>query len=380
MHTEGKFVMDKHCQQIIKQDIGLSSSGIEKTAEKQAPPEWKVYFEGSFWGHHGRDHSGTEIQIGRQFQWAGRQWMIPAVYSCGKGLVIDFCMRVETEEIKTFIKKWNLSLENDTCECFTEEQQLEMELDNPLCLDFNPQPELNGRQLQASHSCAVSHNPFLPEGAVRKSEAKRVISHYNLSSADGWTIYRKAFSWGNRRRPKIKTLSLTMKQRLEAFPGPHFRVSTPGDTFSFTHPANGQEYTLTVQEIMQQAIEEKHVCSDKWEYPANYTVMSYTLSPEPEEAEGGITVSDCEDSDKPEEKGVLSDSFVSTAGSPTAAIGMIGGADGPTAVIFGSNKRGKIRTAYSALHFSPVQDIEWRITFHRRQFKEGRFSLLPEEN
>ena len=29
-------------------------------------PEWKVYFDGSFWGHHGRDHAGKEIQ--RPFQ------------------------------------------------------------------------------------------------------------------------------------------------------------------------------------------------------------------------------------------------------------------------------------------------------------------------
>lgn len=26
-------------------------------------PEWKVYFDGSFWGHHGRDHAGKEIHL-----------------------------------------------------------------------------------------------------------------------------------------------------------------------------------------------------------------------------------------------------------------------------------------------------------------------------
>lgn len=28
-----------------------------------AAPEWKVYFEGNFWGHLGRDRAGTEIRL-----------------------------------------------------------------------------------------------------------------------------------------------------------------------------------------------------------------------------------------------------------------------------------------------------------------------------
>ena len=24
-------------------------------------PEWKVYFEGNFWGHSGKDHAGTDV-------------------------------------------------------------------------------------------------------------------------------------------------------------------------------------------------------------------------------------------------------------------------------------------------------------------------------
>ena len=73
-------------------------------------PEWKVYFDGNIWGHHGRDYAGKEICIEKEFQWAGRQWWIPAVYSCGKGLVVDFCMRVEAQAIRDFIERWNLSV------------------------------------------------------------------------------------------------------------------------------------------------------------------------------------------------------------------------------------------------------------------------------
>lgn len=71
-------------------------------------PEWKVYFEGNFWGHSGKDHAGTEIRLNKQFDWARHHWVIPAAYSCSKGLVMDFCMRTPEEDIRKFITKWDL--------------------------------------------------------------------------------------------------------------------------------------------------------------------------------------------------------------------------------------------------------------------------------
>lgn len=34
-------------------------------------PEWKVYFDGDFWGHRGKDRAGKEIKLDKQFDWAG---------------------------------------------------------------------------------------------------------------------------------------------------------------------------------------------------------------------------------------------------------------------------------------------------------------------
>lgn len=36
-----------------------------------AAPEWKVYFEGNFWGHLGKDRAGTKIRLNQQFDWQG---------------------------------------------------------------------------------------------------------------------------------------------------------------------------------------------------------------------------------------------------------------------------------------------------------------------
>lgn len=82
-------------------------------AAEPTAPEWKVYFDGTFWGHQGKDRAGKEIPIGKQFEWAGHHWLIPAAYSCSKGLVVDFCMRVEADEIRAFMKS-GISLRRTT--------------------------------------------------------------------------------------------------------------------------------------------------------------------------------------------------------------------------------------------------------------------------
>lgn len=338
-------------------------------------PEWKTYFDGNFWGHQGKDHAGKEIPIGKQFEWAGHRWLIPAAYSCSKGLVVDLCMRVEPETIRAFMRKWNLSWENDSCAHFTREQRMEMDWDNPLCFDFRPELELNGRKLRASHGCAVSYNPCLPDGMVSEFEAKWAVDHYGLDADYGWAICREAFPWGTKHRPKIKTLSLTMEQQPVPIPGPHFKVCASGDTVAFTDPADGKKYILTVQEVEQQTLPERSFGPDCWEYPAHCCVMSYTISPEI--ADGKLTVMDSVESDRPKEKEHLF--HTPTATSSVTAVGIIGGADGPAAIAYGTtDEQVKPCVACSALHFAPVTDVEWRMVFYEKQFKGFYIELIQE--
>ena len=108
----------------------------------------KVFFGGGFWGGRGNGRAGTELRLETQFDWAGRHWVVPAAYACGKGLVVDVCMRAEADEIRRFLKTWDLSPENDSRDNFTPEQQLQIDLDNPLGMRPDPQLTLNGQPLQ----------------------------------------------------------------------------------------------------------------------------------------------------------------------------------------------------------------------------------------
>ena len=101
--------------------------------------------------------------------------------------------------------------------------------------------------------------------------------------------------------------------------------------------------------------------------------MRYTLSPAPSE---DIRICDCDVGDRPLEIGPCTDAHAPEAQSSAACIGIIGGADGPTALVAGSGPEGS-RGVCSALHFEPVQDdVEWCVEFLTQPFDDADIPLL----
>lgn len=331
----------------------------------------KVYYEGSFWGHHGRDHAGKEILIDKHFEWAGRHWLIPAIYSCGKGLVVDFCIRIEPEKIRAFMDKWNLSIQNDDICNFSKEEIAQMELENPMCFDFNTRFVLNGKEVDSCHGYGTGYNPCLPEGEIDSPETKEIMEYYGLDHSCGWVIWRAAFPWTTKKRPVIRTLSVTLEQEMVDIPGPHIHVETAGDIFSFTHPTTGQNHTLLVQEYEQQEVPE-HGLEDDMEWPTHYTAMNYTITPDL--PDNSFVIQDRSDSDQPRR---ADERFEPEAQMDTCC-SIIGSADGPTAIFMGipRKERCKYRIACSALHFETVDDVEWSITFREKQFDDMRVEIV----
>ena len=349
---------------------------VPEPAPQPAPPAWKVTFDGGFWDRSGRARAGKELPLGKEFTWAGHVWLIPAAYLCAKGLVLDLCARVEPADIRAFTDKWDLRPENDSAVNFTREQRMQMDLENPLRMDLRPRVEVNGKPLRFSRGCAVSFNPCVPEGFTNELEAKWAVEHYGLDASRGWVISRYSFPWPWKRRPQIKSLSLTMEQQPDHVPGPRFQAHQPGDTFVFTHPVSGIEYTLTVRALERQTLPAGTFGAGGYVYPTNTVAMSYTLSPEPEES---IHVSDCDEGDRPrraEPQDPLSPEAQGFA-AVMAVMGVIGGADGPAAVTVGGRPQGKLRAAYASLHFEPVEkDVEWRVDFSIKRFEDASFTLL----
>lgn len=274
----------------------------------------------------------SELPLGRAFEWVGRPWLVPAAYVCERTLTVDFCMRAEAEALRAFMQKWKLSPENDDCTAFSPEEQLLLEAENPLSLDFTPALCVNGQPLNASERVSACFNPCLP-GC--RTELADVMRRYGLNSAFGWVITRVQFPWNGQRPAALHSIELSLKRTPAPLPGPRFTVRAPGDTLRFTHPFTGTQHTLTAQSLETRTLPEAVPGRG---LPACFTLLRYTLSPEPA---APVQISDAHEG------------------------------DGSACLVRSADSS---RTACSALRLCPADNgIEWRIVFH--SFADDALSL-----
>ena len=332
-------------------------------------PKWNVYFDGNFWGHSGGQKPGEKISVQMHFNFNDKEWYIPSIYTCSKGLIIDFCIKIPAERIYSFIDKWGLSPENDG-DSFTEEQQEEIETENPMVVNISPEIIMNGKTISYSHGCGLSWNPCFPEQNDIVSDG--VCKHYGLDQTAGWVIWRSAFPWQTKRKPKISSLSVTIKHGRINICGSHFGIATPGQCIDFTNPTTQTSHTLTVLEYEQQEIPTDRFSDEDYNFPSHCTAMSYTISPDLDDE--SFSVRDCSSGDRPRKK--HRNPIEPQAVGDCCAVGIIGGAYTPTAIPFGNSGQVKLRAVCSSLHFEPVKEVEWKIIFHEKPCADMTVKIL----
>lgn len=353
----------------IKYTEDLSDPDMNPAAPRENAP-WAVYYDGNFFGHHGRDRAGREVSVRKWLSWAGWEWYVPALYICSKGLVLDLCRRVDTNEYAAFLQKWGFDPESGEEPQLTDAQREEFERENPLVFDFTASLTLNGARIRCEHGCGEVRSPLLPASC---HDAELLMRHYALDRNDSWDFRRMAFPWKTKRAPKLGTLSLTLTADRVRIPVAHFHVKAVGERVTISH--GGTDYLLTVRELETQTIDSAAFPSDRF-YPTHCTTLGYTLSPEP--PRGLLSIEDCARSDQPLKLAPDEPSAPEAAGD--ACIGIIGGADGPTAVFVsaGQPRAAQLHSACSALRFEAVapEEIEWRAVFREVPFASETFPLL----
>ena len=337
-------------------------------------PAWRV----TYGGGGGRERPGQEIPVDKTFEWGGSVWHVPAVYLCGKGLVADLCMEIEPEQMREFWEKWRPWMEEGRA--LTPEESDRQEADNPMGVSFDIEACVNGRALRQESGSGFGWTPpgCRPdwEGQGERNqqnyEGLWVLEHYGLNQEKCWLFWRVCFPWATKTKPKLKSLTFTLSQSPTAQPGPRFAVSGVGEEFPFTHPITGREHILHVEEYEQRVLDTSFD-DDEWEYPPHFTAMTYAVWPEL--PQGAVDIRDCGEGDRPRRK------TPPNPMGPTAfnavALGVIGGADGPAAVVLANGGSARRQAACSALRFQPGGPAEWRMVFYEKSVEDTQVYMIP---
>jgi len=277
----------------------------------------------------------------------------PVVYLCAKGLVADVCRRAPAARVEEFLRRWLPALQQDG---LTPEEAGQLEKENPLELSFSVQAQVNGRPLAPANGCAFSWIPpaLLPAGVQPEEEVRAAMRHYALDENCAWMVRRVAFSWATRRAPRIRDLRLHLDVQPTALAAARFSSPAVGEIVRFAHPVTGVQHTLTVQGYEKKNVDHRGFGVQGFEYPGHFTAMTYTLSPDAQ-----VRVCDENNSDQPRP------APGGASSGHAAAIGIIGGEDGPTAILL-SGDESRMRIACSALRFEPAETVNWRVEVYER--------------
>jgi hypothetical protein len=333
----------------------------------------KVYYSGNFWGGHKYEHAGQEISVNKAFQWGGLQWRIPAIYSCSKGMVIDFCVEIPRERIEVFYKRWN---QDRRISGLSEEDHMQIQRENPFSIDIEVEARINGKKLERSRMCAVNWHPLDEEREEDEKVQGELMVYYACDRSQGWRFIRVCFPWNKSRKPEVRTLSLILKEAPVLYPGEHFTTeeSSEQQEIKVIHPVTGIEHKLIINECMTHTLPTNTFHFDEnMEYPSIFKVLSYRILPELSMKE--FNIQDCSRGDPPRSK---NDDPLSLRGRSACSVGIIGGAVGPSAIFVPGKGTEEYnwRTTCSSLHFSEVSQVEWRMMFYVKETEDIEVEMI----
>ena len=318
--------------------------------------KYKVFYQGSLYGHFGRDRAGKEIAVNKSFTWGGEEWLVPSVYFCGKGLVADMFKKVSVDSFREFIEKFGLD-ENSDCDGFSDEQQAEIEAENPLNGDIFASIQFGGRKSDMEFSSSDCWNPLFPDSG---DAAEALLDRYGLDKSFCWLAVRMSIPWRGRKPKKSDSLTLQLRAEKIPVPGVHFKANCPGDKTEFINPVTGKTHILTVMDIKRQSLAQfPHIGKDE---PKFFTLLRVDISPEI--SKDALLITDCAEGDRTHKRPLPRN---------TSAIGIIGGADGPT-VIISEYESG--HTACSSMHFEPEYEPDWCMTFYDKPREDIEVELI----
>lgn len=336
-----------------------------KPAAPKPAPEWKITFRGNFNSVDNQGVPGVPVRVDKEFHWAGIDWIVPEVYACEEGLVVLTLGKIDPAEVRKYM----------TGEPRTQEDIERMDAECPLNIHLRCSAKINGAEGIYCGGSAMVWMPPMPGEGDGYDDARWVLEHYGYDINYAWIINRDNYRWPNGAKCELEALVMTVTQRPVSLSGTHFKTPTASNTVELKHPRSGAVYTLTIEELTQENTDMRSVASMGMEFPTCYSQLVYRINPELEHNKFRIV--DCAPGDNARPAKITEPDGVQINGE-AAAIGIIGGADGPTAIFVGrtEEKAPKLHMASSAMRFERADEIEWRIVFMEKLNPDIDISLL----
>ena len=242
--------------------------------------DFSVYFNCDFWDDPGRRRPGTEIRVNKEFEFAGRRFVIPSVWSCAGGLVVDVIMKVDASAFFAYAKKWeNWIPAPSGLDSFDPDLSYKAYSTNPASFEYDAGLRVNGRKLDPAFCCEISYMPVFdsPDDAELIDS---IITHYGLIRSAGFVLIRHHFAW-KRRVKDLQSVEITLTEKPFEEPGPELPIESAGQSFRFTDGIAGVERELRVIDLHQMNIELRDV-EDRTRIVGvnNIVTLVYKLEPE----------------------------------------------------------------------------------------------------
>lgn len=331
-------------------------------------PEWKVTFRGDFHSANQQGTPGIPVQTNKDFRWAGIDWIIPEVYACEEGLVVLTFGKVDPNEARKHIPDGPASQEDIE----------RMDAECPLNIHLRCTAKINGSDGRFCGGSGMVWMPPLPGEGDGYRDAKWVLEHYGFDTNYAWIINRDNYRWHDDTRPELNSLEMTITQRPVSLSGTHFKTPVEGNTVEVQHPLSGKTYTLTIENLKQVEADMRNVQSMGLEFPTKYTWMEYRI--QPELGANQYRIMDCKQSDEPRPMKITRTEEPAEVqiNGEAVSIGIIGGADGPTAVFMSrsTGEASQLRMAASSMRFEHVDEVEWRIVFLEKLYPDMKVTVL----
>lgn len=341
--------------------VRFSGEYYDITGESE-PPEIKfeVYFENN------KQYPCREIKLNKNFLWRNTKWHVPSVYASKKGVVIDICTAIERNVI-----------------------EYHKSGDSTLNLHFSAQLSINGKPIDPSsvnyyYASLYEYNENFPSDGW----GNVIAEHYGLDTDKYWIISRSFFKSTGKcnltsafesSTDNSGSVSLVMNDEPCHLNGDTFTVNEIGEVISLRSPVDGKNCNLKIENVESDIIPSAIPMKNASKFPSHVKILSFSCS-----------FPDCDLKSSNSEKApfylhdILNGDPVVTAGNDdfeSSVIGIIGGADGPTAMVFSvpeshtplSDK--KMIHAVSNPHYSEDFTPLWQPVWKTSTFPSGTFIL-----